>query len=55
VAASVLAYQTLTLATAAPAPVIDKRMEGACPWPTLEGEMTIVTVMDSKVRCWRWG
>jgi hypothetical protein len=55
VSASVLAYQNLAPATAAPTPIIDKRMEVACAWPTLEGEMTIVTIMDGKVRCWRWG
>ena len=55
VSGSALAYQAFTHATAAPPPVIDKRMEMACPWPTLEGEMTIVTILDSKVRCWRWG
>ena len=55
VSASVLMWQILTVATAAPTPVIEKRMEVACQWPTLEGEMTIVTIMDGKVRCWRWG
>lgn len=25
-----------------------------CSWPVMEGEMTVVTVLDGKVVCWRW-
>lgn len=40
------------LAPAAPEP--DPRMEVACQWPKQEGEMTVVTVLQGKVICWRW-
>ena len=34
--------------------VVDPRLEKACAWPTLEGEMTVVTVHNDRVLCWRW-
>jgi len=34
--------------------VSDPRMESACSWPRVEGAMTVVTVMDGKVVCWKW-
>ena len=42
------------LADTHPTQVIDPRLEKACAWPTLEGEMTVVTVHNDRVLCWRW-
>ena len=42
------------LANSEPTPVIDPRLEKACKWPTLEGEMTVATVHNDRLLCWRW-
>ena len=34
--------------------VIDSRMESACKFPRSEGEMTVITVINQKLICWRW-
>lgn len=39
---------------AAPEPVVDNRMQAACSWPKHEGEMTVVTVLNGKLVCWRF-
>ncbi len=39
---------------ALPEEIIDPRMERACVWPRLEGEMTVVTVHQGRILCWRW-
>ena len=36
------------------AEVIDPRMETACKFPRGDGEMTVITVIDGKLTCWRW-
>ena len=35
-------------------PITDPQMERGCKWPQHEGEMTIVTVLNGKLHCWRW-
>lgn len=35
-------------------PVVDARMELSCAWPKNNGEMTVVTVENGKIKCWRW-
>ena len=42
------------MAEAEPKPVLDPRMESACKFPQSEGEMTVVTVHNDRVLCWRW-
>lgn len=44
----------LVVVQAAPVQVVDERMEVACAMPKLDGEMTVVTVINGKVICWRW-
>ena len=34
--------------------VINPTIESSCKWPRHEGEMTVVTVINQKVICWRW-
>ena len=34
--------------------IIDSRMESACKFPRSEGEMTVITVINQKLICWRW-
>ena len=34
--------------------IINVPLEQACAWPRQEGEMTVVTVMNGKLICWRW-
>ena len=34
--------------------IIDPKMESACKFPRNEGEMTVITVMNGKLVCWRW-
>lgn len=34
--------------------IVDARMESACKFPRNEGEMTVITVMNGKLVCWRW-
>jgi hypothetical protein len=34
--------------------VTDPKMESACKFPRNEGEMTVITVMNGKLICWRW-
>lgn len=34
--------------------VVDPKMESACKFPRNEGEMTVITVMNGKLVCWRW-
>ena len=34
--------------------VIDPMMESACKFPRNEGEMTVITVINQKLICWRW-
>lgn len=38
----------------ASAEVLDPRMESACKMPRYEGEMTVATVINGKLICWRW-
>jgi len=33
---------------------VDPKMESACKFPRNEGEMTVITVMNGKLVCWRW-
>ena len=35
-------------------PIADPQMERGCKWPQHEGEMTVVTVLNGKLHCWRW-
>ena len=42
------------LAEAEPKRVEDPRMEAACKFPQSEGEMTVVTVHNDRLICWRW-
>ncbi len=34
--------------------VTDPKMESACKFPRNDGEMTVITVINGKLICWRW-
>ena len=34
--------------------LVDHRLERMCRWPVVEGAMTVVTVLEGKLICWRW-
>ena len=36
------------------AETIDPRLEQSCVWPRVEGEMTVVAVLNGNLICWRW-